>query len=95
MASFKESGAIEYTSDVLIGLQYFGWDFKSGEKENERLVRLNNTSQQMSVLAQQGSFQPIQAKILKNRNGVKRDLFFEFFPKFNYFREAKNEAHEE
>ena len=95
MASFKESGAIEYTSDVLIGLQYFGWDFRSGEKENERLVRLNNTSQQMSVLAQQGSFQPIQAKILKNRNGVKRDLFFEFFPKFNYFREAKNEAHEE
>ena len=95
MASFKESGAIEYTSDVLIGLQYYGWDWKEKEKENERIMRLNGISKQMSMLAKQGSFQPIQAKILKNRNGVKGDLFFEFFPKFNYFREAMNTPNEE
>ena len=95
MASFKESGAIEYTSDVLIGLQYYGWDWKEKEKDNERLTRLNAISKNMSALAKQGSCQPIQAKILKNRNGVKGDLFFEFFPKFNYFREAKNATNEE
>ena len=89
MASFKESGAIEYSSDVLIGLQYDGWDYRKGEKDNDRLTRLHEISENMRELAKQGAAQPIQAKILKNRNGIRSDLLFDFFPRFNYFRGAK------
>lgn len=32
MTSFKESGAVEYSSDVLIGLQYYGMDYEKIEK---------------------------------------------------------------
>lgn len=89
MASFKESGAIEYSSDVLIGLQYDGWDYRKGEKDNDRFTRLHEISENMRALAKQGAAQPIQAKILKNRNGLRGDLLFDFFPRFNYFRAAK------
>ena len=90
MASFKESGAIEYTSDVLIGLQYKGWDFVKGETEPARLARLEEIRENMRHLAKSGSSQPIQAKILKNRNGNKGDLFFEYYPRFNLFRGVEN-----
>lgn len=86
MASFKESGAIEYSSDVLIGLQYDGWDYRKGEKDTDRFTRLYEISENMRALAKQGASQPIQAKILKNRNGLRGDLLFDFFPRFNYFR---------
>lgn len=89
MASFKESGAIEYSSDVLIGLQYDGWDYRKGEKDNDRFTRLEEIRKNMKELAKQGAAQPIQAKILKNRNGLRGDLLFEFFPRFNFFRTAK------
>jgi len=89
MASFKESGAIEYSSDVLIGLQYDGWDYKEGEKDNDRLARLVAIRKKIRELGKNGSAQPIQAKILKNRNGVQDELFFNFFPRFNYFREVE------
>jgi replicative DNA helicase len=40
LASFKESGAIEYSSDVLLGLQYLGMDYYDGEKEQDRARRV-------------------------------------------------------
>jgi len=86
MASFKESGAIEYSSDVLIGLQYEGWDFEEGEAETLRLKRLRRLQKDLWQKAQNLSSQDIQLKILKNRNGIKSDLLFDFFPAFNYFR---------
>ena len=89
MSSFKESGAIEYSSDVLIGLQYDGWDYKEGEKDNERLARLAAIRKKIRELGKNGGAQPIQAKILKNRNGIQDELFFNFFPRFNYFREVE------
>lgn len=94
MASFKESGAIEYSSDVLIGLQYNGWDIanKDGkpEKDSDRIARLNLIQYEMNCLAKKGSAQNIQAKILKNRNGVRGSVYFEFFPMFNCFRPYRN-----
>ena len=85
MASFKESGAIEYSSDVLIGLQYQGWDYEEGEAETLRIKRLRRLKKDLWQKAKNSS-QDIQLKILKNRNGIKSDLFFDFFPAFNYFR---------
>lgn len=72
MEAFKESGAIEYSSDVLIGLQLKG----AGEKgfdANE---------------AKKKSPREIELVILKNRNGSTGDkLGYKYYPLFNYFEE--------
>ena len=86
MASFKESGAIEYSSDVLIGLQYEGSDYRENEKESERLARMRILNKTMEQAAKEGKSQKMQVKILKNRNGVRGSVYFDFFPKFNFFR---------
>lgn len=77
MQAFKESGGIEYSSDVLIGLQFKG----QGEK-NFDIDEAKNKSNDMN--------QPrdIELKILKNRNGRTGDsLFYNYYPLFNYFKE--------
>lgn len=78
MASFKESGAIEYSCDVLISLDLKGtgesnFDVDKEKRKNPREITL---------------------KILKNRNGkTGGNLDFVFYPQYNYFdewRDAKN-----
>jgi replicative DNA helicase len=72
MGAFKESGAIEYSSDVLIGLQLkgvgeSGFDANEAKKKTEREVEL---------------------VILKNRNGKIGDkLGYKYYSLFNYFAE--------
>lgn len=88
MASFKESGAIEYSSDVLIGLQYDGMDWQEGEGEKDRLKRIRELINSFLVKGKTGRSQNIQVKILKNRNGVKGSTCLEFFPMFNYFKDC-------
>ena len=92
MASFKESGAIEYSSDVLIGLQYAGWDYRESEKDSERQKRLRDL---LDVMEQNGKSSEeaggvdarvIQLKILKHRNGRKGNVYLEFVAKYNYFK---------
>jgi replicative DNA helicase len=73
MAAFKESGAIEYSSDVLFGLQFEeagkgDFDITAAMKEDPRKIEL---------------------VILKNRNGkVGGKISFNFYAMFNYFKEA-------
>ena len=73
MEAFKESGAIEYSSDILIGLQLKGagkkdFDVNEAKRKNPREIEL---------------------VILKNRNGRTGDsLSFNFYPLFNYFEET-------
>ena len=71
--AFKESGALEYGSDVMIGLQLEGagtkdFDAQAKKAENPRRIEL---------------------KILKNRFGQipKEPLAFYFYPAFNVFEE--------
>lgn len=77
MEAFKESGAIEYSSDVLIGLQAKGaggadFDINEAKRKDPREIEL---------------------KILKNRNGRTGDsLAFEYYPMFNLYREAERTA---
>ncbi len=93
MASFKESGAIEYSSDVLIGLQYKAMqELKEDGKDKAK------ASQIISELSQKAKErQPIeiQLKVLKNRNGNKGVIDLEFYPMFNKFKEPpkKDEWH--
>jgi len=86
-ASFKESGAIEYSSDVLIGLQYYGMDYQKGEGEAKRRTRVNELLNKVKTDGKAGRSQSIQVKILKNRNGAKGDLTLDYFPMFNYYRD--------
>ena len=77
-SAFKESGAIEYSSDVLIGLQFKG----AGEKEfNARNAKANSPRE-------------IELVILKNRNGaIPQDpVKFNFYPLFNYFEGITTEV---
>ncbi|MBQ3759394.1 MAG: hypothetical protein II876_08055 [Synergistaceae bacterium] len=87
MASFKESGAIEYSSDVLIGLQIDGIDRASGEKEAEYKERLQRTLDTVEVCKSKGEPIAIEAKILKHRNGRTGVVHFEFYSRYNYFKE--------
>lgn len=89
MTSFKESGAIEYSSDVLIGLQYEGMDYQENENQKERDKRIRSLLRENIEAGKKGEPQHIQLKILKNRNGSKGDTRLEFLPLFNYFRDAK------
>jgi len=85
LASFKESGAIEYSSDVLIGLQYEGMDYQEGESDGTRQKRLRGLMKQVIEDGKAGRPQKIQVKILKNRNGSKGEALLDFYPMFNYF----------
>lgn len=73
MEAYKESGAIEYSSDILIGLQLKGagskgFDANAAKKKNPREIELI---------------------ILKNRNGSTGDrIEYRYYPLFNYFDEA-------
>lgn len=73
MAAFKESGAIEYGSDVLIGLQLKGSDQKNFDVDE----------------AKSKNPREIELVILKNRNGATGGkIEYEYYPLFNYFKEV-------
>ena len=79
MEAFKESGDIEYSTDVLIGLQLQGtgeqdFDVNEAKKKNPR---------------------EIEAVVLKNRNGRTGDtLNFAYYPMFNKFCDMDEVAEE-
>ena len=74
LASFKESGAIEYSSDVLFGLQFKGAGSKDFNADTEK----------------QKDPREIELKILKNRNGATGAVIpFEYFPRYNLYRDIK------
>ena len=76
MQAFKESGAIEYGSDVLIGLQL------KGAGDNDFDVDF----------AKQQDPRKVEARILKNRNGqTGGSIDFNYTPKFNLFFEPTEE----
>lgn len=89
MAAFKESGAIEYSSDVLIGLQYEGMDYQEGEADKARDKRIRELMKQAVEDGKVGKPQKIQVKVLKHRNGSKGDAYLDFYPMFNYFTAPK------
>ena len=87
MTAFKESGAIEYSSDVLIGLQYkemkeLGEDPKANKnKAAEIFNQINEKAAKREPIA-------VQVKVLKNRNGRKGEVDIAFLPLFNRFDNA-------
>lgn len=75
--NLKESGAIEYSADIVIGLQLEG----AGKKD------FNPTE------AKKKDPRKVEAVILKNREGRVGDkILFSYYPMFNYFHEEGNIA---
>ncbi len=89
MASFKESGAIEYSSDVLIGLQYKAMN-DLPKQEKEAKTKALEIYSEIAEKAKNKQPIEIQLKVLKNRNGNKGAVELEFFPMFNKFKEPVN-----
>lgn len=89
MAAYKESGAIEYSSDVLIGLQYDGMDYQDNEAKEARNKRIRELMRAAAEKGANGQAQQIQVKILKNRNGAKGDALLDFYPMFNFFADPE------
>lgn len=98
MASFKESGGIEYSADVLIGLQLNGIDrkikIKDGTAQEEsdkeykaRIRELTDPDEQRRKL-EAGKPVVIEAKILKNRNGWRGKTKLNYFPMYNCFEDS-------
>lgn len=96
MAAFKESGAVEYSADVLIGLQYFGMDIKKeeGEKSEKRRRRLDALREARKADSKEGRPVYIQARVLKNRNGTKDDCVFRYFNRYNHYEPSDKDIAE-
>ena len=103
MASFKESGGIEYSCDVLIGLQYMGMDYdseKDGDpdaqgqkKKGGRYKRIMELIAKINEDVKEGRPGPVQCKLLKNRNGARgQSVYFQFFPRYNLYTEMGRET---
>lgn len=87
-AAFKESGAIEYSSDVLIGLQFDGMDYLEGEADKTRDKRIRELIKEQTAKGNDGKAEKLQLKILKNRNGKRNtNTILYYNPYFNYFAE--------
>lgn len=72
MQSFKESGAIEYSSDILIGLQLHGTGTKNFNATKEKAKNPRD----------------VELVILKNRNGTAgKKIQYHYYPMFNFFHE--------
>lgn len=88
MGSFKESGAIEYSSDVLIGLQYAGMDYEDKEGADKHAKRTREIYKKALADGREGKARSIELKILKNRKGgAGVSIVYDYFPMFNFFRE--------
>lgn len=85
MVSFKESGAIEYSSDVLIGLQFRKQrDIDAWNKDNPKKKKALDHDHEKRKEPRE-----IELKILKNRNGATGgSADFDYYAKFNYYQEA-------
>lgn len=83
MASFKESGAIEYSSDILFGLQPADME-NAGESSKVKTENAERVDK-----CKKSDIREVELVILKNRNGKTGDkIKFDFYSKFNHFKEV-------
>ena len=85
MVAIKESGAIEYTSDVCIGLQMAAMDEVTKGKQGK---------QEKQVRQLKAKFKrEMQAVIMKQRNGaIGAEVPFEYCAVFNHFQDTELEC---
>lgn len=97
MKAFKESGAIEYSSDVLMALQLDGMDIqkiKTGdtfkpEDEKTRKARVYDLIDRCTEAKMEKTAVRVQLKVLKNRNGNTFNAALDLIHAYCYFEEIK------
>lgn len=83
MGAFKESGSIEYGSDVLIGLQL------KGIADIKQTANAKNEANRFIDAEKEKETRSIELKILKNRNGATGAMIeYTYKAKYNYFTEV-------
>lgn len=87
MLSFKESGAVEYSSDILFGMQYYGMDYQKGERDGDRKKRIRELKEQVEIKKNSKEPVEIELKCIKNRNGRTFTIPFSTVMAFNYLEE--------
>lgn len=85
--SFKESGEIEYTADVLWGLQYTAMDDISGSDDARKVYRKASKGEIAEGANPVFVHKRISVHTIKNRQGGLGQMKLEFYPAFNVFLE--------
>ena len=96
LASFKESGAIEYSADIILGLEYGeingpGMEHKKLETDKDYRIRITALKESNTQKKANKTPVTILLKCLKNRNGNTFSCNFNFLHAYNYFEEIKND----
>ena len=78
-SSFKESGAIEYSADVIWGLENHGVDAE-GKLDRDEVIKMSKEK-----------VRRIKFSCLKNRNGGAYECFFRYHAAYDYFEPCKEE----
>ena len=82
--SFKESGNIEYTADVVWALQLYVLNHINPSNITDARKRIDDAKKQQP--------RQIQLKCLKNRQGTNYDCFFNYFSVHDYFESCEKFA---
>lgn len=93
MASFKESGAIEYTATAVMGLQFPFMEYRKDnngqwETDTYRKKRISEEVDKQKMAKKNGEPLMIECKMCKYRDGAEINTYFSFYPKFMYYKEA-------
>ena len=78
-SSFKESGAIEYSADVIWGLENHGVDAE-GKLDRDEVIKMSREK-----------VRKIKFSCLKNRNGGAYETFFRYHAAYDYFEPLREE----
>lgn len=81
--SFKESGNIEYSADVVWGLQLY-FDEKTSRENRENVEKAKNANPRR-----------VEMKCLKNRQGKNYSCYFKYYPAVDTFESCKEEDFQE
>lgn len=101
-SSFKESSGIEYSSDVLLGMQYVNMEYKKHwfTDKNGKKKKVYESKQDHDLRVRElfdkmdrAEVRPLELKILKSRNGKKGSVFLDFVAPYNYFAETGTDDH--
>ena len=77
-SSFKESGAIEYSADVIWGLENHGVDAE-GKLDKEEVIKMSREK-----------VRKIKFSCLKNRNSGAYETFFRYHAAYDYFKTCED-----
>ena len=87
--SFKESGNIEYSADVVWGLQLYATrELKDG-------IGISSGNREKISKAKEANPRQVELKCLKNRQGRNYSCFFEYYPAVDTFEECQEKDFKE